>query len=141
MTNTKHHKILNQQNQNLRRGDVVLVARRGELYLGITEHQTGQFAWVRRRKNNHLVTERINYRKLHLLHRPFKGQNPPGADNHIQEIRRTRGRIQERVDRYDPDAPTAIILPYQVDDTILHGSYQYYHITQSGRVVIRQINN
>ena len=137
ISSTKNHKILQKQATIPRQGDIVLVSRREELSLGITEKVKDPYCWVRRKKNNVMVTERINFRKIYLLHRPYPNDEPPATNSNILELRKTKGLVQTRIGK-DNKTRAHIIIPSSFDDVLLCYSYQYWWHDEDGAVNILQ---
>ena len=128
LSDTEKHKILKIQSELPRPGDVLLVSRRGELTLGVCEKTTGQFCWVRRKRYSYYVTEKINIRKLFLLHRPFSASTPPAKDKEVIEFRLLRGYIQQRANFNVRRGGNHVIISHSFDDILINRNYQYYTI-------------
>ena len=145
ISNTSNYKLLKQQSSPLRASDVVLVSRRQELFLGVVErldrHHSQQFYWIRRKKYNHLVSEKINMRKLHLLHRPHKSEVPPASGQPIIDLRASRAVIQARLLHKPNVTQTLLITPRTgsgcMDDVILRSTPPTYQI--SGKTIFVNI--
>ena len=135
ISNTKNHKILQKQATIPRQGDIVLVSRREELSLGITEKVQDPYCWVRRKKNNVMITERINFRKIYLLHRPYPNDEPPATNSDILELRRTKGLVQSRIGN-DNKTRAHVIIPSSFDDVVLCYGHQYWWHDEHGTVNI-----
>ena len=118
----------------MRVADVVMIARQDKMLVGVVEKCEKQSYWIRFRKYNSFVTERINQRKCHLLHRPYLSDSPPGQDSEILEFRRSRGQVQIRTDTSTPRGCTSFIIPHPMDDVILCSSYQYYFKMMDGTI-------
>ena len=138
LSDTRNYKTLQQQTTTPRTGDVVMVSRRDCLPLGIVEHTKNQFCWVRRKKNNIMVTERINFRKLYILHRPYTHQEPPASRSHVYQIRRSRGVIQTWVEKSKENINVVIDHPFS--DVVFNRSDLYYFIDEQGRTFIAYDN-
>ena len=132
LSDTTHHRILRKQSSTPSRGDIVMVSRRGELHLGIVEKSQGQFSWIRRKWNNHYVSEKVNFRKIFLIHRPYLSTKPPGQDGPIVEIRNSQGYVQQRIGTQSESKSNWILLPHAFDDVILSDVQQFYVITEDG---------
>ena len=136
LSDTKNHKRLQEDSLLPRAGDVVLIARKDGPVLGIVEETTKPYSLVRRKLYGKYVSEKIHARKLHIIHRPYLGLDPPGQDKIIVELRKTRGILQPRVDKDDPAATAYVMAPHKFDDVILHPSHQYYCYSSDGRIMM-----
>ena len=98
ISNSENLKIKSLQSPPLRPGDVVLVSRRNQLFLGVVEGSLArdasekggnlQFYFIRRKNNGIYCSEKINIRNLTLLHRPCISLEPPVyKDNEILDLR------------------------------------------------------
>ena len=132
LSDTRNYQTLQQQTTTPRKGDIVMVSRRNELPLGVVEHVKGQFCWIRRKKNNILTTERINFRKIYILHRPYQKLDPPGTASQVYQLRNSRGRVQTYVEEKKDKLSIHIVLPHPFDDCILDNSYLYYYMDEDG---------
>ena len=150
LSDTKNLKILKMPNQTPRACDIVLISRRGELFLGVIETVHGQMCWVRRRKNGVFVSERINVRKIHILHRPYQSSTPPGQNEQVHDVRGCRGILQHLIiceDRMDnqgcqhggdeailqhlsncDSTDTLVLAPVCLDDITLRDTPEYYNV-------------
>ena len=135
LADTSNKRRLRDNHSSLpQRGDVVMVQRLEEYSLGVVEKVSGQFAWVRRCKNRMVLTEKINFRKFFILHRPYPHSTPPAATSEIIEHRKSKGHVQHRVSQCGND--TFILMPNSFDDVILNGVNVYYSIGPDGNINI-----
>ena len=134
LSDTKNHKRLQNDSHMPKPCDVVLVIRKEGPVLGIVEETIKPYCMVRRKLYSSYISEKINVKKLVILHRPYLAEEPPAKNNDILELRKTRGKLQTRVDKVDPEGESYIVAPHSLDDVILHPSHQYYSYGPSGDI-------
>ena len=138
LADTTHHRILRKQSATPHRGDIVMVSRRQELHLGIVEKSEGQFSWIRRKKANLYVTERINFRKIFLIHRPYLSSKPPGQNDTIVEVRNSRGYVQQHIRPGAGSNSNVVLIPHSFDDILLPEVQAFYIIEEDGITVLNE---
>ena len=132
LSDTKNLYTLQQQTTKPRKGDIVMVSRRDSLPLGVVENSVSQFCWVRRRKNNIMVTERVNFRKIYILHRPYQSHQPPASKSQVYQLRRSRGVVQTWIEERRNKISLNVLMPHPFSDVIFDNSYLYYFIDDTG---------
>ena len=109
-----------------------MVSRRDSLPLGVVENSVSQFCWVRRRKNNIMVTERVNFRKIYILHRPYQSHQPPASKSQVYQLRRSRGVVQTWIEERRNKISLNVLMPHPFSDVIFDNSYLYYFSNDTG---------